>query len=95
MFRSGRNLELDILENSYTVACFLYIAQRLLCFLQTSVPALAAELLPNYRAGLGPGSSGVRVPAGAGNSSLPHNAHPASYPMGIRGSVPEGKAAGA
>jgi hypothetical protein len=45
--------------------------------------------------------SGVRFPAGAGNFSLHHcvqngsGAHPASYPMGTRGSFPGGKAAGA
>jgi hypothetical protein len=44
--------------------------------------------------------SGVRFPAGAGNSSLHHRvqigsgAHPASYPMVIRGSFPGAKAAG-
>jgi hypothetical protein len=44
---------------------------------------------------------GVRVPAGAGNFSLHHRvqndsgAHPASYPMGSRGSFPGVKAAGA
>jgi hypothetical protein len=44
---------------------------------------------------------GVRIPAGAGNFSLRHRvqtgsgAHPASYPMGTRGSFPGGKAAGA
>jgi len=27
---------------------------------------------------------GVRIPAGAGNFSLRHSAHPASYPMGTR-----------
>jgi hypothetical protein len=43
----------------------------------------------------------VRFPAGAGNFSLHHSvqngsgAYPASYPMGIRGSFPGGKAAGA
>jgi hypothetical protein len=43
----------------------------------------------------------VRFPEGAGNFSLHHRvqngsgAHPASYPMGIRGSFPGGKAAGA
>jgi hypothetical protein len=41
----------------------------------------------------------VRFPAGAGNFSLHHRvqngsgAHPASYPMGIRGSFPGDKAA--
>jgi hypothetical protein len=45
--------------------------------------------------------SRVRFPAGAGNFSLHHRvhtgsgAHPASYPMGSRGSFPGGKAAGA
>jgi hypothetical protein len=45
--------------------------------------------------------SGVRFPAGAGNFSLNHRvqkgsgAHPASYPMGTRGSIPGGKASGA
>jgi hypothetical protein len=43
----------------------------------------------------------VRFLAGAGNFSLHHRvqydsgAHPASYPMGSRGSFPGGKAAGA
>jgi hypothetical protein len=43
----------------------------------------------------------VRVPARAGNFSLHHHvqtgsgAHPASYPIGTRGSFPWGKAAGA
>jgi hypothetical protein len=43
----------------------------------------------------------VRSPAGAGNFSLHHpvrnssGAHPASYPMGNRGSFPGGKATGA
>jgi hypothetical protein len=54
-----------------------------------------------YSAGLRVGLSGVRVLAGAGNLSLRHRvhtgsgAHPASYPMGTGGSVPEGKVAGA
>jgi hypothetical protein len=45
--------------------------------------------------------SRVRFPAGAGNFSLHHRvqngsgAHPASYPMGIGGSFPWGKVAGA
>jgi hypothetical protein len=45
--------------------------------------------------------SSVRFPVGAGNFSLHHRvqngsgAHPASYPMGTRGSFPGGKAAGA
>jgi hypothetical protein len=42
----------------------------------------------------------VRFPTGAGNFSLHHRVqngpgvHPASYPMGTRGSFPGGKAAG-
>jgi len=44
--------------------------------------------------------SRVRFPVGAGNFSLHHRvrngsaAHPASYPMGARGSFPGGKATG-
>jgi hypothetical protein len=44
--------------------------------------------------------SRVRFPDGGGNFSLHHRvqngsgAHPASYPMGTRGSLPGGKAAG-
>jgi len=54
-----------------------------------------------YSAGLGAGRWGVRVPAGAGNFSLLHRlqtgsgAHPASYPVGTRGSFLGGNAAGA
>jgi hypothetical protein len=50
--------------------------------------------------GLDDRGSRVRFPAGAGNFSLHHllqngsGAHPASYPMGTRGSFPGGKAAG-
>jgi hypothetical protein len=50
--------------------------------------------------GLDDRSSRVRLPAGAGNFSLRHHvqtgsrAHPASYPVGIRGSFLGGKAAG-
>jgi hypothetical protein len=51
--------------------------------------------------GLDDRGSRVRFPAGAGNVSLHYRvqngsgAHPASYPMGTRGSFPGGKAAGA
>jgi hypothetical protein len=51
--------------------------------------------------GLDGRGSRVRFPAGVGNLSLHHRvqtgsgAHPASYPMGTRGSFPGGKAAGA
>jgi hypothetical protein len=51
--------------------------------------------------GLDDRGSRVRFSAGAGNFSLHHRvqngsgAHPASYPMGTRGSFPGGKAAGA
>jgi hypothetical protein len=50
--------------------------------------------------GLDDRGSRVRFPAGAGNFSFHHRvqngsgAHPASYPMGTRGSFPGGKAAG-
>jgi hypothetical protein len=56
-------------------------------------------IVPDY--GLDDGVSRVRFPARAGNFSLHHRvqngsgAHPASYPMGTRGSFPGGKAAGA
>jgi hypothetical protein len=51
--------------------------------------------------GLDDRGSRVRFLAGAGNFSLHYwlqngsGTHPASYPMGIRGSFPEGKLAGA
>jgi hypothetical protein len=51
--------------------------------------------------GLDDRCSRVRFPAGAGNFSLHHyvqagsGAHPASYPMGTKGSSPGGKVAGA
>jgi hypothetical protein len=51
--------------------------------------------------GLDDRGSRVRFPAGAGNFSLHHcvhnssGVHPASYPMGTRGSFSGGKAAGA
>jgi hypothetical protein len=51
--------------------------------------------------GLDDRGSRVRFPAGAGKFSLHHRvhngsgAHPASYPMGTRGSFPGGKATGA
>jgi hypothetical protein len=50
--------------------------------------------------GLDDRGSGVQFPAVGGNFSLSHRvqngsgAHPASYPMGTRGSLPGGKAAG-
>jgi hypothetical protein len=50
--------------------------------------------------GLDDQSSKVRFPATAGNFSLHHRdqngsgAHPASYPMGTRGSIPGGKGPG-
>jgi hypothetical protein len=49
--------------------------------------------------GLDDWSSRIRFPAGAENFSLHHRvqngsgAHPSSYPMGTRGSLPGGKAA--
>jgi hypothetical protein len=51
--------------------------------------------------GLDDRGSTVRFPGGAGNFSLHHRvqngsgAHPASYPVGMRGSFPGGKAPGA
>jgi hypothetical protein len=55
-----------------------------------------AGIVQWYSAGLRGGLSGVRVPAGAGKLSLHYRvqtgseAHPASYPMGTRGSFPGG-----
>jgi hypothetical protein len=57
------------------------------------------QIAQRYSAGLQAGWSGVRVPVVAGNFSLYHRvqtgsgAHPASYPMGTRGSFPGGNAA--
>jgi hypothetical protein len=61
---------------------------------------IGARIAQWYSAGLRARWSGVRVPAGSGNFSL-HScvqtgfgAHPASYPIGTRGSFPGRKAAG-
>jgi hypothetical protein len=87
------------------------ISPQNLYFLKSLVPSVGAytfrtislqQPLISQRcsAGLQVGGSRVRVPAGAGNFSLPHRvqtgsaAHPTSYPMGTRGSFPGGKAAG-
>jgi hypothetical protein len=57
-----------------------------------------AVIAQRYSAGLGDGS-GVREPAGVGSFTLHHRdqtgsgAHPASYPMGTRGSFLGAKAA--
>jgi hypothetical protein len=57
----------------------------------------SVSIVLNYR--LDDWGSGVRFPAGDGNFSLSHHvqdgsgAHPASYPMGTRGSFPGGKVA--
>jgi hypothetical protein len=62
---------------------------------------LRLVLILHSNTGLRAGWSGVRFPAGAGNFSLHHHvqncsgAHPASYPMGTRGSFTGVKAAGA
>jgi hypothetical protein len=59
-----------------------------------------ARIVQWYSTRLQVGWSGGRVPAGAGNFSLHHRVqtgsggHPASYPLGTRGSFPGGKAAG-
>jgi len=63
------------------------------------VHAGGAGVAQRYSAGLGAGWSGFLVPVGAGNFSLHEvvqtgsGTHPASYPMGTRGSFPGGKAA--
>jgi hypothetical protein len=61
---------------------------------------LGAGVAQRYSAGLRAGWLGVLVTAGAGKFSLHHRvltgsgARPVSYPMGTRGSFPEGKADG-
>jgi hypothetical protein len=63
--------------------------------------SVGARIAQWYSAGLWAGWSGVPIPAGAGNFSVHHCAqtgsgdHPASYPMGSRGSFPASKTAGA
>jgi hypothetical protein len=61
-----------------------------------------SQVAINYLSyGLNDRDSRFRFPAAAGNFSLHHRvqngsgAHPASYPMGTRGSFPGGKAVGA
>jgi hypothetical protein len=60
-----------------------------------------SPFIPPTGYGLNDRMIGLRFSAGAGNFSLQHHvrtgsgAHPASYPMGNRGSFPGGKAAGA
>jgi hypothetical protein len=72
--------------------------QDFVCISSPSSPG--AEIAQRYRAGLRAGRSGFRVTATAGNLSLHHRvqngsgAHPASYPMGTRGSFPADKEAG-
>jgi hypothetical protein len=70
-----------------------YISLSYQQYVDSSVGIALAE-------GLDDRCSRVRFPAGAGDFSLHHHvqncsdAHPASYPMGTRGSFPGGKAAG-
>jgi hypothetical protein len=72
-----------------------------LCFNHAISITRGAGIAQWYSTGLWAGWSGVWIPAGAGNFALHHRvqtgsgAHPASYPMGTRGSFPGGKAAGA
>jgi hypothetical protein len=68
----------------------------------TTCVAITVNMYFKHRLGYGLDYQGsrVRFPAGAGKFSLHHRvhndsgAHPASYPMGTRGSFPGGKAAG-
>jgi hypothetical protein len=63
--------------------------------------AVIAQLVQHWATGWTIRGSRFRFPAGAGNFSLHHRvqngsgAHPASYPMGTRGSFPGDKGAGA
>jgi hypothetical protein len=73
---------------------------KLLCYYSVKIiRKLSVGIALGY--GLDDRGPRVRLPAGAGNFSLHHRvqngseAHPASYPMGTRGSFPWGKAAGA
>jgi hypothetical protein len=70
---------------------------KMYSFIISPICNTGAEIAQWYCAGLRAGWSGVRVPTGVGNMSLHHRdqigsgAHPASYPMGTRGSFPLGK----
>jgi hypothetical protein len=84
----------------FLIVLHLYGMKYLLCFTNT-LSCTGARITRWYSTGLRPGRSGVLVLAGAGNFSLHHcvqtgsGAHPSSCPMGIRGSCPVGKVAGA
>jgi hypothetical protein len=76
-------------------------AVKLCNFLQSFITSSGDRIAQWYSARLRAGWSGVWFSVGAGNLS-PHpcvqtvsGAHPASYPMGTRGSFPRVKAAGA
>jgi hypothetical protein len=73
----------------------------MLLMLLTLLKLLMLLMIGRYSAyGLDDRGSRARFPASAGNFSLHHHvqngsgAHPASHPVGIRGSFPGGKAAG-
>jgi hypothetical protein len=80
----------------FYITCNLYWTVSNLKFSHVQIGIRIAQ---RYSAGLRVGWSGVRVPVGAGNFHSRvqtfSGAYPASYPTGVRGSFPVGKAAGA
>jgi hypothetical protein len=80
--------------DSFYVYLYLEISS---VFLDTKSCDSSVSIALGYR--LDDGGSRVRFPVGVGNFSLHHHvqngsgAHPASYPMGTRGSFLGGKAA--
>jgi hypothetical protein len=90
----------DQVSNPYKTTRKIMILYILLIFTFSGIRAVIAQSVQRLGYGLDDRGSRFRFPAGAGNFSLHHRvqngsgAHPA-YPMGTKGSFPEGKAAGA
>jgi hypothetical protein len=86
-------------DGEFAATSILYFQFRLHCNTLTESYCSSVCIALGYR--LDDRGSRVRLPAGAGNFSLhPHiqnscGTHPASYPMGTRGSFPGGKGFGA
>jgi hypothetical protein len=91
-------------KNSQANLANAHLEESELCLNVTEI--ITKNFIPNGSVGieldygLDRRGSRVRVPEGAGNFPLHHRvqngsgAHPASYPMGTRGSFPGGKAGG-